>query len=233
MDDLSLSQWDNEVVIGKGGSSTVYRARLKLNGRFVAVKQVETDGMTRDQVSGIKGEIETSRGLSHANIISYLGAIQKQNNIFILLEYADRGSLRQFYQKHGKLTEAHTVYCLRQILDGLSYLHSNGYTHRDVKCANCLLCSDGSVKLADFGASKKFDSHSIVSGLKGTPQWMSPEVSSTDTALRPEACGASNYNGSIGTGDQRDTADNGLDAGGRVEFGLHCRRNGDRARAIC
>jgi serine/threonine protein kinase len=68
------------------------------------------------------------------------------------------------------------TYCLAQILSGLFYLHSTGIAHRDIKCANCLLLSCGSVKLADFGASKKYESESIVSGLKGTPHWMAPEV---------------------------------------------------------
>jgi serine/threonine protein kinase len=170
-------EWNDPVVIGKGGSSTVFKATLKKNCEIVAIKQIETDGLTNDQINGIKGEIDTMKGMSHPNIVSYLGTYQKPNRIFILLEYADRGSLRQFYQKNGRLSEHLVVYCLAQILSGLFYLHSTGIAHRDIKCANCLLLSSGSVKLADFGASKKFESESIVSGLKGTPHWMAPEVS--------------------------------------------------------
>ena len=98
------------------------------------------------------------------------------NKVFILLEFAEFGSLRQYYQKNGNLSENQTTFCLTQILSGLSYLHSKGIAHRDIKCANCLLSSENVVKLADFGASKKFESASIVSGLKGTPHWMAPEV---------------------------------------------------------
>jgi serine/threonine protein kinase len=87
--------------------------------------------------------------------------------------------VRQFYYKFGRLSEIESAYCLKQILNGLNYLHSNGFAHRDIKCANCLLFDNGVVKLADFGASKRFESESIVSGLKGTPNWMAPEVSST------------------------------------------------------
>jgi len=168
--------WENLSVVGKGGSSTVYKAVLKSSGRFIAVKQIEIDGLSKDQINGIKGEIETMKCLSHHNILSYLGTQQSPHRVFICLEYADRGSLRQFYQKQGPLSESQISYCLASILSGLNYLHSNGIAHRDIKCANCLLCSDGSVKLADFGASKKFESESIVSGLKGTPHWMAPEV---------------------------------------------------------
>ena len=66
-----------------------------------------------------------------------------------------------------------------QILLGLNYLHDNGIAHRDIKGANVLLSAageDGHCKLADFGASKRVEANSIVSGLKGTPHWMAPEV---------------------------------------------------------
>jgi len=154
----------------------VYKAIVKSTGSFVAVKQIEIDGLSKDQISGIKGEIETMKDLSHPNILCYLGTQQSPSRVFIFLEYADRGSLRQFYANRGPLTESQISFCLQGIVAGLNYLHENGIAHRDIKCANCLLGSEGVVKLADFGASKRFESDSIVSGLKGTPHWMAPEV---------------------------------------------------------
>ena len=114
----------------------------------------------------------------HEHIVCYLGTLKlsSPSRILIFLEYADRGSLRQFYQRKGALSEPQAANCTRQVLEGMIYLHKNGIAHRDVKCANCLLTKDGVVKLADFGASKKFESDSVVSGLKGTPHWMAPEV---------------------------------------------------------
>ena len=64
---------------------------------------------------------------------------------------------------HLYYIHAHT-----QILEGLRYLHAKDITHRDVKGANILMCRDGSLKLADFGASKCMGHESVVSGLKGT-----------------------------------------------------------------
>ena len=96
----------------------------------------------------------------------------------MILEYADRGSLRQLYQNYGKFSEFEAVYCLKQALLGLKYLHDHGIAHRDIKCANLLLNNKGIIKLADFGSSKRFNSatKSITNGLKGTPNWMAPEV---------------------------------------------------------
>ena len=174
--DSDIGVWEKVKVVGKGGSSTVYKGRIRSTGLIVAVKQIETDGLSSEQVLGIKAEIETMKCLSHPHILSYLGTQQSSNKVFIFLEYAGRGSLRQYYQRKGMLTERQTIYCTYQILLGLNYLHQNGMAHRDIKCANCLLAKGSVIKLADFGASKKYDSDSIVSGLKGTPNWMAPEV---------------------------------------------------------
>lgn len=174
MDDVG--PWDKLKVIGKGGSSTVYKCCFKSSGGLVAVKEIEKDGMTKHQVNGIEGEVQTMKNLVHRNIVQYRGTQQNANKFYIFLEYADRGSLRQYYQKHGALSEIHCANCIRQVLSGLEYLHSKDIAHRDIKGANVLLTKAGIMKLADFGASKRYDMESIVSGLKGTPHWMAPEV---------------------------------------------------------
>ena len=154
----------------------MFKAALRPSGKAVAIKQIDTDGISSEQLLSIKGEIDTMKGLSHEHIVSYLGTRTRPGKILIFLEYADRGSLRQFYQRRGPLTEPQVANCTRQILEGLVYLHGNGIAHRDIKCANCLLTKGGVIKLADFGASKRYECESVVSGLKGTPHWMAPEV---------------------------------------------------------
>lgn len=172
----SVESWRKLKVLGKGGSSTVFKAEVIETGFQFALKEISTEGLNDLQVLGLKGEIETMKDFDHQNIIRYLGTREKQDTLYILLEYANRGSLRQFYTKKGRLTEGQAANCVNQILCGLHYLHSRGIAHRDVKAANVLINSDGLMKIADFGASKRFDTTSITSGLKGTPQWMSPEV---------------------------------------------------------
>ena len=79
-------------------------------------------------------------------------------------------------KKFNPFDEALVSVFIEQVLQGLSYLHSQGLVHRDIKGANLLTTKDGTVKLADFGVAMKltesFKSMSIV----GTPYWMAPEI---------------------------------------------------------
>jgi serine/threonine protein kinase len=163
----SNSCWRKVKIVGRGGSSIVYEVVIIDTGQVLAAKEIQIDGLTKDQLLAIESEVETMKTLRHENIVNYIGTQRLQNNFYIFLEYADRGSLRHFYQHHGKLTEQQASYCTKQILKGLQYLHSNGIAHRDIKGANVLLTKKGEMKLADFGASKRLDTTSIVSGLKG------------------------------------------------------------------
>lgn len=172
----SSQPWEKIKIIGRGGSSTVYLGRLLNSDEHVAVKEIQVDGLTKEQVLAIGAEVDTMKILRHQNIIKYIGTEQVASNFYIFMEYADGGSLRQLYQRHGALTEAQASFGTWCVLHGLRYLHSNGIAHRDIKGANVLLTKSGDMKLADFGASKRFETESIVSGLKGTPQWMAPEV---------------------------------------------------------
>ena len=64
-----------------------------------------------------------------------------------------------------------------QILDGLEHLHINTIIHRDIKGANIMVDADGVCKLGDFGCAKKIAGlNSDFKSLKGTPNWMAPEV---------------------------------------------------------
>ena len=156
--DSIIGGWEKLKVVGKGGSSVVYKGCVKKKSNdddntnkneIIAIKEVSSDGLSDDQIKGFMNEIMTIKDLSHKNIIRYIGAQKEKDRFYIFLDYADRGSLRQFYLRNGALRESQASNTTRQILKGLKYLHNNGIAHRDVKGANVLLCSNGLMKLAD------------------------------------------------------------------------------------
>ena len=95
----------------------------------------------------------------------------------IVLEYVEGGSLQSLIkQKNITISEDLVNKYVKQILDGLDYIHSQGIIHRDIKAANLLYTKDAVVKLADFGFAYILNDHEKTNSLVGSPFWMPPEV---------------------------------------------------------
>lgn len=79
--------------------------------------------------------------------------------------------------RNGPIQEVYVAIILKELLLGIKYLHNNFKIHRDIKCANILLNTNGDVKIADFGVSAQIsDSVTKRSSIVGTPCWMAPEI---------------------------------------------------------
>ncbi|CAH2098899.1 unnamed protein product [Euphydryas editha] len=117
----------------------------------------------------------------HPNIVAYYGSYLRRDKLWISMEYCGGGSLQDIYHVTGPLTELQIAYMCKETLMGLSYLHSMGKMHRDIKGANILLTECGDVKLADFGVSAQITA--TINKRKsfiGTPYWMAPEVAAVE-----------------------------------------------------
>lgn len=160
-------------LLGLGALAHVYKARNVQTGRHVAIKQIPLPD-TQEETNALMSEINLLKILNHPHIVKYHGFVKTSLTLNIVLEYCSGGLLRQLYLSSGRgLPEPQLVGYIRQILEGLRYLHLQGVVHRDVKAANVLLTGDGSVKLADFGVAAHVTAqHRLV---VGTPNWMAPE----------------------------------------------------------
>ncbi|EER06808.1 protein kinase NPK2, putative [Perkinsus marinus ATCC 50983] len=185
---------DSEKPLGRGTSGIVIKGVHKSSGLLLAIKSVRTeDKERRDQVMNDlrvcrlvlvgKGSLG-SQGLLRAQSCEYLvrlyAAYSTPNSAFvnIAMELMDRGSLRDVTKHVPNRTwpETKATLVIWQIIQALKFLHSNHSLHRDIKPENILLCSDGHVKLADFGISKDLSStYGICSTFVGTALYMSPE----------------------------------------------------------
>lgn len=194
LDDIDLSALKDPAgifelieVVGNGTYGQVYKGRHTKTGQLAAIKVMD---VTQDEEEEIKLEINVLKKYSnHRNIATYYGAFIKKSppgkddQLWLVMEYCGAGSVTDLVKstKGQSLKEEWISYICREILRGLSYLHSNKVIHRDIKGQNVLLTDNAEVKLVDFGVSAQLDrTIGRRNTFIGTPYWMAPEVIACD-----------------------------------------------------
>ncbi|XP_062309916.1 mitogen-activated protein kinase kinase kinase kinase 2-like isoform X1 [Osmerus eperlanus] len=165
--------------IGSGTYGDVFKARNLQTSEISAIKVVKLD--PGDDITCIQQEITMMRECSHRNIVAYYGSYNRNNKLWICMEFCGGGSLQDLYRVTGPLKERQIAYVCRETLQGLHHLHQAGKMHRDIKGANILLTERGDVKLADFGVAAEINaSVAKRKSFIGTPYWMAPEVAAVE-----------------------------------------------------
>ncbi|BFZ61183.1 ATP binding [Saitoella coloradoensis] len=192
-DDHGPRKWMKGALIGKGSFGSVYLGLNALSGELMAVKQVELpkgdvqgEARKRGMIDALQREMSLLRDLEHENIVRYLGSSSDDTHLNIFLEYVPGGSIAELLNKYGAFEEPLIRNFVRQILQGLNYLHERDIIHRDIKGANVLVDNKGGIKISDFGISKKVEANLLSSApgmahghrpsLQGSVFWMAPEV---------------------------------------------------------
>uniref|UniRef100_A0A7S1HX39 Protein kinase domain-containing protein n=1 Tax=Eutreptiella gymnastica TaxID=73025 RepID=A0A7S1HX39_9EUGL len=178
---VDLTDWKKGNILGKGSFGEVYLGLLK-NGKFIAVKTVVFGKECEEDLKAFQAELDVMKSVHHPNVVQYLGSEFQEdlNMLNIFMEYMPQGSIAGVAKKFNPLPVTTIRTYTRQIIAGLTYLHSVSIVHRDIKGDNILLDSHGVAKLADLGCSKQLqDLTSRTHGcstMVGTPYWMAPEV---------------------------------------------------------
>ena len=162
--------------INSGGSfGIVYRALQKSTGECVAIKHIDLEG-SDDDIREIQQEISLLATCSSPYVTAYKASFVRGTKLWIVMEYLGGGSCLDLL-KPGAMEEKYIAIVMKELLQGLDYLHSTGKIHRDIKAANILLSETGQVKIADFGVAAQLTNiKSQRLTFVGTPFWMAPEV---------------------------------------------------------
>ncbi|KAI8869434.1 sterile 20-like kinase 3, partial [Ramicandelaber brevisporus] len=162
-------------LLGRGSFGEVHRAIDIQTDQFVAIKIIDLEA-TDDDMTDIEQEIQLLSQCESPFIAQYYSSCVVDTQLWISMEYVDGGSCYELLRP-GPFEEHQIAMILRGLLLGLQYLHSQGKIHRDIKCANVMLSSDGDVKLVDFGVASQLNEQKAKrSTFVGTPHWMAPEV---------------------------------------------------------
>ncbi len=178
--DLIADRFELEELVGKGGMSSVYRARDRLLERKVAIKILHEHHSRDDAyVERFRREARSAAKLSHPNIVTVIDRGEADGRQYIVFEYVDGRNLKQLVESEGRLSVRDALELGIQVGRALAFAHAQGLIHRDVKPQNVLL-SNGDAKVTDFGIARSVEVQAG-SGLTetgtvlGTSEYISPE----------------------------------------------------------
>ncbi|MFT7667340.1 MAG: serine/threonine protein kinase [Planctomycetota bacterium] len=163
--------------VGHGGTADVFRVREKKGGRTIALKVLNPQ-CTRSDASrkAFIAEAKLLQSLKHTGLVSGLGVARSGSTYFTRMEFIDGNTLLEILDRGQALDEGPALRIILEVSDVLSYLHSEGVIHRDVKPGNIMLTNGGKVKLIDLGFAAEANCQSNPEdSAVGTVAYLSPE----------------------------------------------------------
>ncbi|MBM4089339.1 MAG: serine/threonine protein kinase, partial [Planctomycetes bacterium] len=163
-------------LIGKGGFGAVYLAHDPDLKRLVAVKvpRLGPDGTLHGSIEQFIHEAQTAASLRHPGIVAIHDVLRGADHVAIVQEYIAGQDLRHWM--HGRRCEpVKAAEIILKVVETLTFAHSQGFIHRDLKPGNILLDDGDCVHLADFGLAVHAGELGQRGATSGTPAYMSPE----------------------------------------------------------
>ncbi|HAE61153.1 MAG TPA: Stk1 family PASTA domain-containing Ser/Thr kinase [Eubacteriaceae bacterium] len=164
--------------VGQGGMAIVYKAMDTILHRIVAVKILKQEFNENEQfIKKFRRESQAAASLSHNNIVNVFDVGVEDNIHFIVMEYVEGDTLKEYIKKKGKLNWKEAVYIAKQIAFALDHAHKNKIIHRDIKPHNIIINEETIPKVTDFGIARAITSSTItlVEETMGSVHYISPE----------------------------------------------------------
>jgi serine/threonine protein phosphatase PrpC len=167
-------------LVARSNMASIFKAIDRKTGQSVALKiplmALESDvaGFERFQ-----REEEIGARLNHPAVLRVIKVDEPKSRPYLVMEFLEGKTLAEVISKRKRLSEGEAVSYAIRICDALEYLHKNGIAHRDLKPQNIMVCSDGTLRLFDFGIARVERARRLTfAGLTptlGTPDYISPE----------------------------------------------------------
>lgn len=170
-------------LIGVGGMADVYRATDIIDNKTVAVKILKREHAENEEfLRRFRNESKMIASLSHPNVVKVYDVGFSDKLQFIVMEYIDGITLKEYIENEGVLTWKDSVHFIIQVLRALQHAHDKGIVHRDIKPQNIMLFTDGTIKVMDFGIAKSAleQAFTATDQTIGTVHYISPEQARGD-----------------------------------------------------
>ncbi|XP_051515304.1 serine/threonine-protein kinase max-2-like isoform X2 [Myxocyprinus asiaticus] len=173
-------------VLGGGRFGKVHKCTENKTGMRLAAKIINTrNARERDMALN---EIQVMNQLSHLNVLQLYEAFEVKNQVVLILEYVEGGELfERIVDESCPLTEVDAMVFVKQICEGVQYMHQMYVLHLDLKPENILLVNRSShqVKIIDFGLARRYKPREKLKVSFGTPEFLAPEVVNFDFVSFP------------------------------------------------
>ncbi|KAM3938862.1 inactive serine/threonine-protein kinase PLK5 [Leptodactylus fuscus] len=165
-------------LLGKGAFGRCYKCTDVSSRQVFAVKMIpHTRKIVIQQRGGVEKEIELHSQLKHRNIVRFYHHFHDHKYMYLVMEYCRHKSLAHILRVRKLLTEPEVRYYMKQILQGVQFLHQQGIIHRDLKLSNFFIAKNMVVKIGDLGLATTVEQCEKIPGIIcGTPNYLSPEV---------------------------------------------------------
>jgi len=153
---LSIEHFHILKEISHGSYAKVFLARRKDTGSIHAVKAMKKNYLAQKNATWMaKNERDILSTVSNPFVVKMDYSFTSESNLFIVMEYLPGGDLYSLLKAVGRIDQGTAVKIFSEIVLALEYIHDAlGIVHKDLKPDNVLFCSDGHVKLTDFGLSQ-------------------------------------------------------------------------------
>ncbi|XP_055075507.2 death-associated protein kinase 2 isoform X1 [Misgurnus anguillicaudatus] len=171
-------------VLGSGHFGQVRQVRERATdvlwaGKFLKLKRGAGSRLGLERKS-VEREVEILQCLSHQNIMAIKDVFESRTEVVLIVELIKGGELFDFIAEKENLTETETIPFMKQILEGVNYMHQKNIAHFDLKPENIMLLDKHAtipdIKIIDFGMAHRFIQDEEYKSLGGTPQYIAPEI---------------------------------------------------------
>jgi CheY-like chemotaxis protein len=176
---FKFDRYEVEEIVGRGGMSTVYRARDLESGSHIALKMLSQQ-IAQDRVGLARflREVAVLRQIDSDRIVRALDSGVDKGIYFLAMELVQGVSAKARIAERGPFSPREAAAVGRDVALALGVLAEKGLVHRDVKPSNFIIREDGRATLVDFGLARREDQHDLTETGEaiGTPHFLSPEV---------------------------------------------------------
>ena len=176
--DIASRYYNRGNELGKGGFAHVFEMVNAETKQISAGKVIQKSSLTKGRTrQKLMSEIKIHRSVHHPGIVNFEHFFEDSDNIYILLELCNSGTLNDKLKRRRRLAELEVQCYLLQLLSVLRYLRSLRVLHRDIKLSNLFINEDMELKLGDFGLACKIEFEGERKRtMCGTPNYIAPEI---------------------------------------------------------